>query len=162
MPDIFHLLGGGILRVIDLFSHWVQIRNDLIDSIDHFDDDDLDYVLFPNSWSVGEIILHIASAGEGWFQHVVGQETDQWPADFKFKDHPSKDKIKGKLVEVHNRTIEFMSTLEIEDLNTIIDYPWDGNGSLSWIIWHVIEHEIHHRGELSLILGMLGREGIDI
>ena len=66
------------------------------------------------------------------------------------------------MVKVHNRTIEFMSTLEIEDLNTIIDYPWDGKGSLGWIIWHVIEHEIHHRGELSLILGMLGREGIDI
>jgi uncharacterized damage-inducible protein DinB len=26
---------------------------------------------------------------------------------------------------------------------------------------HIIEHEIHHRGELSLILGVLGREGLD-
>ncbi|MCE7990102.1 MAG: hypothetical protein DYG89_53840, partial [Caldilinea sp. CFX5] len=34
--------------------------------------------------------------------------------------------------------------------------------SLGWIIWHVLEHEIHHRGELSLILGLLGREGLDV
>jgi uncharacterized damage-inducible protein DinB len=150
------------MRVIDLFSHWAQVRNDLMTTIDHFDDDDLDYVPFPNSWSVGQILLHIASAEEGWFQYVVRQEYDQWPADFKLKDHPSKDKIKVKLLEVHDRTIEFITTLEIEDLNTIIDYPWDGKGRLGWIIWHVIEHEIHHRGELSLILGMLGREGLDI
>jgi len=36
------------------------------------------------------------------------------------------------------------------------------DGELGWIIWHVLEHEIHHRGELSLILGLLGREGLDV
>jgi uncharacterized damage-inducible protein DinB len=30
------------------------------------------------------------------------------------------------------------------------------------VIWHVLEHEIHHRGELSLIHGLLGREGLDV
>ena len=34
--------------------------------------------------------------------------------------------------------------------------------TLRWIIWHVLEHEIHHRGELSLALGLLGREGLDV
>ena len=34
--------------------------------------------------------------------------------------------------------------------------------SLQWIIWHVLEHEIHHRGELSFILGTLGRTGLDV
>jgi uncharacterized damage-inducible protein DinB len=29
------------------------------------------------------------------------------------------------------------------------------------MIGHLIEHEIHHRGELSLILGLLGREGLN-
>jgi uncharacterized damage-inducible protein DinB len=29
------------------------------------------------------------------------------------------------------------------------------------MILHVIEHEIHHRGELSLKLGLLDREGLD-
>ncbi len=32
----------------------------------------------------------------------------------------------------------------------------------SWIFWHVLEHEIHHRGELSLILGFLGKQGLDV
>jgi uncharacterized damage-inducible protein DinB len=56
--------------------------------------------------------------------------------------------------------MEFLSGLKLEDLKVCIDFPWDGNGSLAWIIWHVLEHEIHHRGELSLILGIMGRKGL--
>jgi uncharacterized damage-inducible protein DinB len=29
-----------------------------------------------------------------------------------------------------------------------------------WIIWHVLEHEIHHGGELSLALGGYGLSGV--
>jgi uncharacterized damage-inducible protein DinB len=29
------------------------------------------------------------------------------------------------------------------------------------MISHLLEHEIHHRSELSLILGMLGTDGLD-
>ena len=35
-----------------------------------------------------------------------------------------------------------------------------GVRSRQWIIWHVLEHEIHHGGELSLVLGNYGLAGI--
>jgi uncharacterized damage-inducible protein DinB len=57
--------------------------------------------------------------------------------------------------------MDYLHTLTIDDLDTIIETKW-GNFSLAFIIWHVIEHEIHHRGELSLVLGTLGREGLDV
>ena len=31
-----------------------------------------------------------------------------------------------------------------------------------WVIWHLIEHDIHHGGELSLILGSHGLTGLDL
>ncbi|GCE15513.1 hypothetical protein KTT_53720 [Tengunoibacter tsumagoiensis] len=31
-----------------------------------------------------------------------------------------------------------------------------------WVIWHLIEHDLHHGGELSFTLGMHGLTGIDI
>ncbi len=33
--------------------------------------------------------------------------------------------------------------------------------SLQWIIWHVLEHDIHHGAELSYILGAHGLAGVD-
>ncbi len=31
-----------------------------------------------------------------------------------------------------------------------------------WIIWHLLEHDLHHGGELSFSLGMHGLPAIDI
>lgn len=46
------------------------------------------------------------------------------------------------------------STLSDEEREIFGDAPRD------WIIWHVFEHEIHHGGEISLVLGMNGLPGI--
>jgi uncharacterized damage-inducible protein DinB len=150
------------MRVSKLFSNWDQVRRDLIITIDRFEKAELAYVPYPNSWSVGEIILHIASAEEGWFQYVVNRKYNQWPDDFRIEEYPSKELLKARLDEVHQRTIELLDSLAVEDLEKRIDFPWNGSGSLGWIIWHVLEHEIHHRGELSMIHGLLGREGLDV
>ena len=34
--------------------------------------------------------------------------------------------------------------------------------SRGWIIWHVLEHDIHHGGEVSLTLGSHGMEGLGL
>ena len=32
----------------------------------------------------------------------------------------------------------------------------DGEASRAWMVWHVLEHDLHHGGEISLTLGMHG------
>ena len=50
------------------------------------------------------------------------------------------------------------------NLLTIIDKipPHNESFTLGWLIWHVLEREVHHRGELSLALGLLEGEGLDV
>jgi uncharacterized damage-inducible protein DinB len=145
-----------------LFSHWKQVRKELIWTIDQFGDEELSHVPFENSWPIGEIMLHIASAEEGWFRYVVKGELSDWP-DYELDSFRDIESIKMLLNEVHEGTEEFLDGLESVDLERAINLPWsDSQLSLGWIIWHVLEHEIHHRGELSLILGLLGREGLDV
>ena len=31
-----------------------------------------------------------------------------------------------------------------------------------WVVWHLIEHDLHHGGEISLILGSHGLTGLDL
>lgn len=52
-----------------------------------------------------------------------------------------------------------LASLEEQDLKKECTTLRGETFSIGWIIWHVLEHEIHHRGELSLALGILGREG---
>jgi uncharacterized damage-inducible protein DinB len=34
--------------------------------------------------------------------------------------------------------------------------------SRQWIIWHLVEHDVHHGGEISFSLGMNGVTGLDL
>jgi uncharacterized damage-inducible protein DinB len=150
------------MKLSEIFSHWKQVREDLLSTIDKFDDEELSFVPFESSRSAGQIMLHIGDAEDGWFRRVISQEIDEWP-DFDLDYYPTTESIKTKLNEIHDRTEMLLGSLELDDLDRVIQSPWSEHRfTLGWIIWHVLEHEIHHRGELSLILGMLGREGLDV
>jgi len=144
------------------FSHWQQVRADLLAVIDKFDDKDLAYTPFAGSWSAGQMMLHIANAEEGWFRFAVRQELDKWPEPFQLKDYATTEAIKSLLFVVHEQTEAYLRLLDEVDLVQHVALPWGESALLLWIIWHVVEHEIHHRGELSLILGLLGRSGLDV
>jgi uncharacterized damage-inducible protein DinB len=150
------------MKLSTIFYHWKQVRDDLLSTIDKFDNQELSFVPFESSWPAGQIMLHIGDAEEGWFRRVVSQEIDEW-SDYNLDDYPTTESIKTKLTEIHDRTEVLLDSLELDDLDRVIQSPWsEYRFSLGWIIWHVLEHEIHHRAELSLILGMLGREGLDV
>jgi uncharacterized damage-inducible protein DinB len=45
------------------------------------------------------------------------------------------------------------------DMQQTFKDDWDGEEvhlSRAWIVWHVLEHDLHHGGEVSLTLGMHG------
>lgn len=150
------------MRVSQLFSHWKQVRDDLLSTIDKFEEDELTYAPFDSSMTAGQIMLHIGEAEEGWFRFVVSGELDEWP-DYDLEAYPTTEAIKDLLTGIHARTEEILQRLKLEELEGMVELPRsDHRLSLGWIIWHVLEHEIHHRGELSLIIGMLGREGLDV
>jgi len=150
------------MKPIDQFSHWKQIREGLIEVIDKFDRDQLGFVPFDGSRSAGEIMLHIADAEEGWIRYVVTKEINEWPAHYTVENYPSRDAIKHALYKVHRYTLDYLTSLEESDLEVGIETPWGEVIPMRWILWHILEHEVHHRGELSLILGFLGKTGLDV
>ncbi len=51
------------------------------------------------------------------------------------------------------------------DLEEVFPHPYNKESparSRQWIIWHVLEHDIHHGGELSSILGAHGLAAVDL
>lgn len=141
---------------------WEDVRKGLIESIKKLSPEDLLFVPFPGSWNVGQILLHIAEAEEGWFQYVILRQYTKWPDQFCMDDYPTTAAMINVLSDVHQKTLAYLETNSELDFKTTFETPWGRRLSLNWIIWHVIEHEIHHRGEISLILGMLGKEGLDV
>lgn len=146
----------------ELFGHWDEVRDGLFRALDRLTDAQLDFVPREGLWSLGTVARHIANAEEGWFRYVVTGELTEWPAEYTAEDYSTVASIKSLLADVHARTEDYLATVGTADLDRAIETPWGKQFSLRWIVWHVLEHEIHHRGEIFLMLGLLDLEGPDI
>lgn len=144
-----------------LISNWTRIRSKLVETIDCFDEQDLDFRPADGHWTVRELMLHIAEEEKGEVSYGVIQELGEWPGSYDPADYPTIASIKALLSDVHSRTQAYLQTITSKDLKQTVHAPWDEHYVLGDMLGHVVEHEVHHRGELSLILGLLGREAPD-
>ncbi|NLF77792.1 MAG: DinB family protein [Chloroflexi bacterium] len=149
------------MNVRDLFRHWDEVRRELLRALDLLSDEQLEFTPREGLRTLGEIVRHIASAEEGWFRYGIDRAYSEWP-DFSAADYPTVESIKALLAEVHARTEAYLETLSLPDLDREIETAWGERCVLGWIIWHVIDHELHHRGEVFLMLGLMGLEAPEI
>ena len=149
------------MNAAELFGHWQSVRRGLIEALDKLSDKQLRFVPCEGLWSLGTVACHIANAEEGWFRYVVTRELDKWPP-LEEERYATIASVKALLDEVHQRTQSYLATLDVADLEQTIAVPWGEEFPLRWVVWHVLEHEIHHRGEIYLMLGLMGMEAPDV
>jgi uncharacterized damage-inducible protein DinB len=149
------------VSAVELFGHWTVVRKGLLQALDQVSDEQLAFVPRAGLWSLGTTARHIAEAEEGWFRHAVQRELATWP-EFADAETPTVAAVRALLGEVHARTEAFLTGVDAADIDRPVELPWGPAVPLRWCIWHVLEHEIHHRGEISLMLGLLGMRAPDV
>ncbi len=143
--------------------HWPAVREGLLAVVDAFQPADLTFAPVMGGWNVGRIILHISSAANFWLHSgILHSENFYQPGKSTLDHYPTLWAIKAFLAEEHQRTMELLAGFDEKDWEKQYLYPDGDSYPPSWVFWHVIEHEIHHRGELSLALGLLDREGLNV
>ena len=144
------------MNAAQFFDHWNKVWRDLLRAVALLKDEHLAFR--PSTQydrSVGEILSHIINLEEGWIHYVVRRIRPEWPTERHFEDLAS---VRAALAEVHEETMDYLATVSVDDFNRIVQVPDDGTPKLDWILWHVFEQQIHHRGELFLCLSLLGLE----
>jgi uncharacterized damage-inducible protein DinB len=149
------------MNALDVFNHWREVRRRLLGMVDQISEDHLTFTPREGLWDIGYVLRHIATSEDGWFRYAVQREISEWPAVPPAEAYPTVESIRELLDEVHARTRDYLATVDVSELDTPLALPWGAQTTRRWVIWHVIEHEIHHRGELSLMMGLLGLEGLD-
>ena len=148
------------MRAIELFDHWDEVRRDLLRAVDYLSDDELRFVPREGLWSLGQVICHVAGSEDGWLGWARGEASEG--VEYRATDYPTIGDVKGLLAGVHERTLATLRELDTADFSREVVTPWGERCTLGWVIWHVLEHEIHHRGEIYLMIGLLGREAPEI
>jgi uncharacterized damage-inducible protein DinB len=103
-----------------------------------------------------------------WFSGWMGEENsdmahwrERWNADEStVYDAVALVAIFEKTWHVIANALERWTPADLEQVFSPPDYLQEEESAHTrqWIIWHVLEHEIHHGGELSLALGTYGLE----
>jgi uncharacterized damage-inducible protein DinB len=144
-----------------LVSHWASVRSGLLETVGKFREDELEFRPFATSWSARQTILHIAQEEHGEFSYGILRVLETFPGEYDPRDYRNKASLIALLESVHAQTLIYTESLIEDDLGRMIQTPWGKSYRLIEMLGHLVEHEIHHRAELSLMLGMLGHEGFD-
>lgn len=160
-------------HAIDFFSGWEKHNELLVKAISPLGDRELSWSPSPEMWAIRRLANHIIAARAWWFAGWMGEETDTLAALIGYDDGPGADERTAQpIVDALNASWTSLSRClgrwtdrEMDDSfqrprpNKEGERPWR---TRRYIIWHVAEHDLHHGGEISLILGMHGGRGLDL
>ena len=120
-------------------------------------------------WPLGQIVQHIISVRAGWFSGTLQDADEAMSAYMAWGQADSPDRSALELVRGLADTWAFMESRLLRwtpaDCAKTFPDEWDGQiyqVSRSWVIYHVLEHDLHHGSEVSLILGMNGLPPLEI
>lgn len=118
--------------------------------------------------SVSKIVRHIIGARARWFHDLmeVGDEDFAQLGRWDSRDAPERDaaELVSGLEATWRVMQETLTNWTPEDLQfTYKGEPGDPETfTRQWVIWHLIEHDLHHGGEISLMLGSHGLTALDL
>jgi len=143
------------MNAAQFFDHWYEVWRDLLIVVDLLQDEQLSFRPATSYMrNVGDILRHIINLEQGWIHFVIRRKLPAWP-EIDDTNLSTVAAIRDEMQRVHGETMEYLASLSIDEFDRIVQVPDDGTPKLQWILWHVFEQVIHHRGELLLCMSML-------
>ena len=161
------------LPLTTFYAGWDAYQRNLVKIIAPLSPEQLTLPTAPHHWSIGRVVRHILGARVFWFQTWMGEgNPDLAPiasGGQEGRSVGSAAELVAMLETTWQMIAEALACWTAADLGGPVSVPpslsdeeWQMSPGYTrqWIIWHVLEHEFHHGGELSLALGMYGLKAI--
>jgi len=107
--------------------------------------------------SIRNTMVHALSAEWGWLDRCGGRERGE---RLNPDDYPTAESLVQSWNSVEGYVREFLSTLKEEDLARNIEFTIGGPEKRSMQLGHLMQHAavhgVHHRGQVALLLRLLG------
>ena len=123
----------------------------------------------PNLRSIDELARHIIAVRAGWFHDALDEGGEDFSAFSQWDEPDSPSRPASELVSGLEATWQVMqealARFTPADLQQSIQKERGGKSytfTRGWVVWHVIEHDLHHGGEIAYSLGMYGLKAPDI
>ena len=107
--------------------------------------------------SIRDTLVHVLSAQWGWLDRCGGPKRGPRldPADY-----PTPESLAQTWNKVDDYARAFFATLSDADLDRVVEFTLGGperySASLGHLLQHAAVHAVHHRGQVALMLRLLG------
>jgi len=153
---------------------WEHHQQALVKTVASLSSDQLALPVAEHHHLIGQLLAHMIDARVAWFSGWMGEGGSAMARWHMMRSGDGQAVYEAaELVAMFEQTWHMISLALVRwtsaDLEQIIFPPashqaWLQSQGLEeepahtrqWIVWHVLEHEIHHGGELSLALGTHG------
>lgn len=115
----------------------------------------LEWAYKPGAFTFGDLIRHLGAIERHMFAENALCRPSHYPGHGR-ELAEGYDAVLAYLDEMHRQSMEIFRGLSTEDLQRRCETP--GGAPLAVWKWlrSMVEHEIHHRGQIYLMLGILG------
>ncbi len=164
------------LPLLTFYAGWETYQQSLVKMIAPLSPAQLALPASSHHWTIGMVAQHMIANRVWWFQVWMGEGSPDlapiahWdPADEEEQPALDASELVAGLESTWQMIAEALARWTPADLGHVFPPPAALREeeranfrpcTRQWIIWHVLEHEIHHGGELSLALGGYGLAGI--
>jgi uncharacterized damage-inducible protein DinB len=152
--------------LVILADGWQAYNEKLSEALAPLTPEQLELRAAPDLRSVGELARHVIAVRAGWFHIALGVGDDQFAAFQVWKDQvqPASELVRG-LEATWQVMREALVHFSPEDLQESVTRERGGEMhtfTRGWVVWHVMEHDLHHGGEIAYSLGMHDLKAPDI
>ena len=174
-------MSGSMRSLAELFDGWNGHQASLAHAIAPLTREQLLWRPAAGLNSVGELARHISVGRITWFTRMgapgsaeLAGQISAWEQD----SHGNRDiaepglPIAGQAselvrwLELSWQMIETtLKAWDVSDLAKTYRHTWNGKVyavSRQWTVWRILSHDIHHGGQVSLMLGMQGIEAFEL
>ncbi len=126
-----------------------------------------------NEYPIGSYLMHFAECDVFWLEVLSGIEQPEelkkrcyynsWfdPSEPAFyPDSPVEFSVyKSVIDDARKNFIDYVSGMEDAELEEEVSIKGDKSGrkiTKKWIIYHILEHEAHHRGQMFMLIRQAG------
>ena len=154
--------------------HWMldDVRKETLKGVSHLSAEQLFQSPVEGEAPIGSFLMHLGEVDAWWYSVISGKEMsdeikkavyfDCWydSKEAKPPTTPLEPEIYADAItKTRNIVLDYINTLKDEQLEEKVVMKWSGGEkelTRKWIIYHLIEHEAHHRGQMFMLIRKAG------
>jgi uncharacterized damage-inducible protein DinB len=144
-----------VTSVGPFLDYWEKVRGRTVRVVDCIPEERLEWTWQPGKFTLGDLVRHIAAIERYMYAENAARRPSRYPGHGR-ELAEGLPAVRAFLDRCHSETVEILRGLSDADLREKCVTP--GGAALSVGKWLrlMVEHEVHHRGQIYMALGVLG------